>query len=372
MRVLLACPSYPPQDVTCGVGDYTRCLAEALARQGDQVTVLTSAAYRGPTTGGVLVLPLLDRRDARWWSVAGAQVINVQYTPDLYRSRPRIVGSPALARVSPGAPPIVVTFHTLVDGTLRSKSVVPWLLLTAAHCISASEEVTGLVDRHLPWLRRHVTEIPIGSNVTPVPVPDRAAERARWSLPADGPLLVHFGLVYPGKGLETLLEALAIVRRRGVVAHLAVAGDTREDQRPYRAALEARASRLGVTGAVTWTGRRSAEEVSRLLGIADVYVVPYDDGASIRRGSLMAGLAHRLPVVSTRSPVVSQYLRDGDNVALVAPRDAGALASTLLAVLHTPAERARLARGAAAVAERLAWPAIARATREVYARAAGR
>ena len=42
MRIVMVCPSYPPQDVTCGVGDYTRCLAEELVRQGEQVTVVTT------------------------------------------------------------------------------------------------------------------------------------------------------------------------------------------------------------------------------------------------------------------------------------------------------------------------------------------
>ena len=71
MRVLIACPSYPPQDVTCGVGDYTRCLAEELARQGEQVTVVASAAWRGPADGGVSVLPILDE-PAPWWRVVAA------------------------------------------------------------------------------------------------------------------------------------------------------------------------------------------------------------------------------------------------------------------------------------------------------------
>src|SRR5207245_11160530 len=88
VRVLIACPSYPPQDVTCGVGDYTRCLAEELVRQGEQVTVVASAAWRGPARGGVAVLPILDD-PAPWWRVVAADVVNLQYTPDLYRDRRR-------------------------------------------------------------------------------------------------------------------------------------------------------------------------------------------------------------------------------------------------------------------------------------------
>jgi len=82
----------------------------------------------------------------------------------------------------------------------------------------------------------------------------------------------------------------------------------------------------------------------------------------------VAGFAHGLPVVSTSPSVPSAYLRDGENVALVPPRDSAALAVRLGALLDSPAERGRLAEGARKLAARVAWPAIAEETRAVYRR----
>jgi len=360
VRVLIACPSYPPQAVTCGVGDYTRCLAEELARQGEQVTVVASAAWRGPARGGVAVLPILDDA-APWWRVVAADVVNLQYAPDLYRHRRRALRATF-------STPAVVTVHTLLDATLGSRAAALWLLTSARHVVAANEEVTAMVRRRLRWLARRLTEIPIGSNIAVAPGGDPLATRAALGVPARAPLLAHFGLVYPGKGMETLLEALAMLRRARPEACLVVIGDTRESERAYRAGLEALALRLGVAAAVTWTGRRTDEDVSRILAAADVFVAPFDGGASIRRGSLMAGLAHGLPVVSTSPAAPSAYLRDADNVALVPPRDAAALAARLAALLASSAERARLAQGARKLAARVAWPAIAEETRAVYRR----
>jgi glycosyltransferase involved in cell wall biosynthesis len=94
--------------------------------------------------------------------------------------------------------------------------------------------------------------------------------------------------------------------------------------------------------------------------------VPFDDGASIRRGSLMAGLVQAVPVLSTTPAVPSAYLGDG-NLALVPPRDAEALARRIRRLLDDPGEAGRLAAAAGALADRFTWPAIARATRAVYA-----
>lgn len=372
LRVLLVCPSYQPQDVTCGVGDYTRCLAEELARQGDDVTVLTSPAYRGDPRDPVLVRPVLDGGAASGWGrwAGAADVINVQYTPDLYRGRLRAALPPMLRRLSRRHSGAVITFHTLLDGSLRSIVAVPRLLLATCHTISTNEEVTAMIRRRLPFLAARVTEIPIGSNIAVGACrdPDHAGVRASLGVALGAELLVHFGLVYPGKGLETLLEALAELRHHHPRAHLVVVGDTRGDDREYRRCLDALIEQRDLRSSVTWAGRRPSAEVSQIIHAADLFVVPYDGGATIRRGSLMAGLSHGCCVVSTTAPLPSAYLRDDDNISLVPPRDPRALAARLDRLLSNPRAAARIGAGARQLAERFSWAVIARETREVYRR----
>ncbi len=363
---MMVCPSYPPQAVTCGVGDYTRCLATELVRQGDTVSVITSGEWRGQASSqDVTVLPVFDDIPA-WWRVTPADVVHVQYAPDLYRRRGQLARLALCGRLG-AVPPVVVTFHTLLDGTPAGRARALWLLAMANAAISANEEVTAMVRRRLPaWLAGGLTEIPIGSNIAPAPVADRAAVLARLSLPANALLVAHFGLVYPGKGLETLLDALTQVRRRHPRAHLVIVGDIREEDRAYRAGLQARVERLGLRSVVVWTGRMTDADASGVLSAADLFVVPFDEGASIRRGSLMAGLAHGCPVISTLPARPSAWLRDGEALALVVPRDVPALAERMVALLDAPAERRRLAAAACTLAERFAWPAIAAHTREIY------
>ncbi|MFQ5960753.1 MAG: glycosyltransferase family 4 protein, partial [Candidatus Methylomirabilales bacterium] len=377
VRVLMVCPSYPPQEVTCGVGDYTRCLVEELTRQGEDVSVLCSSQYLGTAQGPVHVLPLVRRwtldqalRLSFSQAMPRGEILHLQYTPHLYGRGAGFKLLPLLTRLRVRGPATVVTFHTLTAGSGWSRVWAMLLLASAHHSISANEEVTTTVRRRLPRLSRRLTEIPIGANVPVAPLHGMAHEAGRRLLgvPPDIPLLVHFGLVYAGKGLETMFAALPDLLRFQPGIRLVIVGDTRPDSQGYRATLDALAVRLGIAHATIWAGRRCGEEVSQILQAADLFVVPYDDGISIRRGSLMAGLAHSLPVVSTTSSLASAYLRDGDNITLVPPRNPQALSARIASLLCAPDEAARLGQGARKLADRFTWPVIARETRELYAR----
>lgn len=378
MKVLMVCPSYPPQDATCGVGDYTRCLSEELARQGVAVTVATSVTYRGETDGAVTVLPTVRRWTAAGaWNLAGlagrsgADVLHLQYAPDLYGTGSGFVLCPAWARLRARGAATMVTFHSLTGPSLWSRAAALLLLASARHCISANEEVSAMIRRRTPALWKRCSEIPIGSNVhvEPAVTPgEQPAERRRLDLPATGPLVVFFGMVYPGKGLETLVDAWAHVIRRRPDARLVIAGDTRPDDESHRRFLEERAARLSVQASVIWTGRRPAGDVSRLLHMASVFVAPFDGGLSIRHGSLMAGLAHGLPIVSTVAPLPSAHLKDGEQVILVPPRDPEALAGRIEFLLASPQEARRLGKAAAEAAVRFSWTGIAEQTHRLYAR----
>jgi glycosyltransferase involved in cell wall biosynthesis len=114
--------------------------------------------------------------------------------------------------------------------------------------------------------------------------------------------------------------------------------------------------------------------VSANLLASDICVLPYRDGASFRRGSFMAALAHGLPIVTTmanspsyilHSPF-SPRLRDGENVLLVPPDDAAALAEAIAHLADTPELRQRLGQGAKEMSKAFGWDSIAEKTLEVY------
>ena len=134
---------------------------------------------------------------------------------------------------------------------------------------------------------------------------------------------------------------------------------------------DAQIERLGLASIIHRTGYLEDEAVSAYLSAADALALPFADGASYRRGTLMAALQHGSPVVTTTPAVPVPTFRDGENMRLVPPGDAAALAAALRHLYETPEERARLRMGAAALAQQFEWPQIARATADFFARVLG-
>ena len=115
-----------------------------------------------------------------------------------------------------------------------------------------------------------------------------------------------------------------------------------------------------------WTGYLEPPGVSASFAAADICVLPYRDGASFRRGSFMAALAHGMPIVSTHPQVALPELVHGENVWLCPPRDAEALSEALVRLAADDLLRQRLGAGALALSKQFDWRLIAAHTLEVY------
>ncbi len=375
MKVCMLCPTYPPNAVPCGVGDYTYELSGQLAALGLSVTVVASTAHRPGTDAAVTVIPFATQWDLR--SVYALvrklrreefDVVNMQYTPELFGRLPWIKWLPAAMAVRRG-PPVIVTVHTLVGGYLSAKVLAPLLVGASRRIICPNEEVSGLISRYLPFARNRIREIPIGSNI-PGPSADpegtRRSVRAEFGLGADSVILSHFGFAYAGKGIETLLAAAERLHAAGIKFMLLMVGGAWPGADAYYQGLQARCRGTGLAKNVVWLGHCDRARVAGLLEASDIYVVPYEDGISTRRGTLLAGLVHNLPVVSTYPSRPSGRFRDGENVVLVPPGDPGALARALGMLIASPELRQKIRCGARALAEEFSWPHIAADTVAVY------
>lgn len=189
-------------------------------------------------------------------------------------------------------------------------------------------------------------------------VPDgvRLSPSRRFVPPLDhdgAPLIVYAGHLYPWKGVDTLLDALALVS--GLDARI-VGGHPAE---PDLGRLTARADALGLSDRVRFTGHVAPGDVGAHLAAADVIVLPNSQSAISARYTsplkLFEALAAGRAIVASHLPALAEVLTDGQNALLVAPDDAAALAAALARLVADPSLAHRLARAAYDAAPAYTW-----------------
>jgi glycosyltransferase involved in cell wall biosynthesis len=357
-----------------GVGAFTHILAGEMVAQGHEVLVYTRNGAVGtnprihvtPVVGGWGVGSVMGA--ARWARDYQLDVVNVQYQTAAYGMSPMIHFLPDALRPIP----VITTFHDLRYPYLFPKAgrLRDWIVKRLANA-STGVIVTNHEDaQHLTHPRGLL--IPIGSNISRVENIDKAAYRAQAGALPDDFLIVFFGLINRSKGLDTLLESLARLRDEGVPAHLAIVGGGAGSSDPTNVEtmreIDALIARLNLSTLVKQTGYLDDPTVSGFLSAADVVALPFADGASYRRGSLMAALEHGCATVTTTPQVAIPSFTDGANLCLVPPGDPAALANALRHLYASPDERATLCAGALELGKRFNWAEIARTTLDWYQR----
>ncbi len=363
--LLLVSGEYPPD--TGGVADYTARLREALGRRGLHAEVFTRSRADGARQGGwgpgaVLSIARHAPRGA---------VVHLQYQAAAYDLRGEICLLPLLLRAARRDVRSVTTFHDArvpyvfpKAGPLRRQALM--LLARSSHAVVAADP-SDLAVLGGPSPRHH--QIPIGSNVACLPPAgyDRDDFRTRLGL-RNGDLAVgYFGFRNASKGLETLLHAFEQVLQRQPSARLFLLGGRTgaSDVTDYETAAAFEQHLRALAGHVVATGHLPPEDLSAHLLALDVALLPYADGASPRRGSLLACAEHELPIVTTSGPGLVPLLADA--VMALRPDDPTALARAVLAVGSDAGLRQRLRAGSRRVAGAASWDHIAARHAEVYA-----
>ncbi|MDQ3912317.1 MAG: glycosyltransferase [Actinomycetota bacterium] len=401
-RIVMVAGTYQPE--RCGMAHYTERLRFVLGARGISSIVLTTKEaaqaskdpdVRGAVRGwGIAELPALVRAVVR--AAHEADAIHVQHAAGTYGFKRAVFFLPPLLRAAGCHTPLVTTVHEYgwweweprgvpkrvletikIWGQRRGR----WdredgFLLTGSDAlITTNTHAEAAITQRLPWLSSHLHRIPLASNVDRSSV--RCAEargkaRSRFGWPSDAQLIAYFGFLHPVKGIETLLKAYRRAFESRPEARLLLIGGVEslalrdEESTWYWKKLKALTTELGLEGFVAMTGYVPEEDASRLLSAADIGVLPFNEGVTLKSGTLLTLFAHGLPVVATRPEPPEPDLVDGEIVKLVQRRDVTGLTSALLGLLTDASLRVRLGKAGRVYAWELTWPSIAARHVEVY------
>lgn len=175
------------------------------------------------------------------------------------------------------------------------------------------------------------------------PWPARGGLRRAAGPEDDAPVVGYVGRLAPGKGIDTLIEAMALLRRDGGPrARLFIVGDDPSRGGACGSALRRHAARLGLGGSAHFFGW--VEDAAAAGADFDLQVVP--SHAEPSGLTTLEGMAHGHAIIATAAGGSPELIRDGREGLLVPPGDPVALAARLARLLGDPELRARL--GAAA------------------------
>jgi polysaccharide biosynthesis protein PslF len=347
--------TYPP--TPCGLATFSAALARGLEANGAAVGVVRLAD--GETSSDARVLTEMDNGVPA--SLAGASVtLNgcdlaiVQHDYGLYGGADGEEVIDILHRLT--VPSIVVAHTVLLEPTDHQRKVLEAIAEAASVVVVMTMTARRRLCSRFAVDPLKVTMIPHGA-VTPPP--QRPAHRR------GRPLLLTWGLLGPGKGIESAIDAMVDLKDLVPPPRYVVAGSTHpkvlsSEGEAYRDMLMARAQSRGLASSVTFDpAYRDLRSLTTLIQDASVVVLPYDSRDQVTSGVLVDAIAAGTPVVATAFPHAVELLSSGAGT-VVPHGDAKALGAALRLFLTEPGRAATMAREAARIAPGFGWPAIGR------------
>jgi glycosyltransferase involved in cell wall biosynthesis len=357
--------TYPPTQ--CGLATFTASLFGELVRgSGDDglVVRLVETPQRRPAPEVKAQLVAGDSVSMRSATAAlnGCDVAIVQHEFGIYGGPD---GSEVLQFLDMLQIPCVVIIHTvLTTPTAHQRAVLEAVLAKADAVVvmSATARDRLAVGYAVDMGTVHV--IPHGT-------PDAHARAVSAPMFRTGqPMVLSWGLLGPGKGIEWGIEAFASLTGLEPAPRYVIAGQTHpkvlaREGEAYRMRLNAQVRRLGLGASVQFEGHyRDAMSLAALVRQANVVLLPYDSTEQVTSGVLIEAVAAGKPVVATRFPHAVELLGGGAGL-LVPHQDPSALADALRTVLTRADLAAGMACAAAATAEQARWPAVAARYRDI-------
>jgi glycosyltransferase involved in cell wall biosynthesis len=237
--------------------------------------------------------------------------------------------------------------HLLQDYELK---VVPLHLELCRIVIATSERI-----------RSELLEIAPGTDPARVLVKPNGIDSERFPFveraqPTNGEpfRLVCVSRIEPKKGLLDLVEAVHLLRERGlaVQAHIVGAADEWSPaSRQYKQDLDGRISELDLWGSVHLEGRQNGEGVLRFLNLSHLFVAPFvETEAGDKDGiptAMLEAMATGIPVVATDAGSIPEVIQSGRNGLVLPQRQPVAIADAIESLLRDPERQYDLGRSGA-------------------------
>jgi glycosyltransferase involved in cell wall biosynthesis len=348
--------TYPP--TACGLATFTAALSNALIENGATAGVVRVAdgpsTRRDPMVVGELANDVHESVERAIEMLSEGDVAIVQHEYGLYGG---IDGDEVLTVMRGLTVPVIAVLHTvLLEPTDHQRQVLEAVVDIAAGVVVMSESARARLRDGYDIDESKVATIAHGADTRALAQPPAYGAR---------PTLLTWGLLGAGKGIEWMIDAMAMLKDLRPRPRYLIAGRTHpkvaalEGDR-YRDMLVRRAWERGVPSSVTFDDTyRDVTSLTRLIQQAAVVVLPYDSRDQVTSGVLVDAIAARRPVVATAFPHAVELLSSGAGI-VVPHGNPEALAHALRLVLTDPDVADEMTEEAGRLSPELSWSSVAR------------
>jgi len=371
-RAVALIGTYVPR--RCGIATFTADLLTHLAQESDELEFWALAMndvpegydYPPEVHFEINEKSLADYRlAADFLNINQVNAVCVQHEYGIYGG-PQ--GSHLLDLLRRLRMPIITTLHTVLQNPNDGqRAVLLELARLSDRLVVMSHKAIELLQSVYDVDPARVVMIPHG--IPDLPFVDPNFYKDQFGVEGKKVILT-FGLVSPGKGLEYMIQALPEVVKHHPDAVYIVLGAThphvkRDQGEAYRLSLHRLARDLGVEDHVIFHNRFvDLEELCEFLGAADIYVTPYLNREQIVSGTLAYALGAGKAIISTPYWYAEEMLAEGRGI-LVPFRDPKALAEQVIYLLDNEVERHAMRKRAYTFARDMVWKQVARRYLEV-------
>jgi len=357
----------------CGVATFTYDLATNVGER--EIVALHPPGEPGPYPAEVRHRIRRDVQGdygyvAQALNDCGVDVVSVQYDPDIWGGDE---GSFVLDFVAPLDVPSVVTLHRVRrDASALQRRIVGELVERAGATIAMSRTAADVLARVYHLDRDRIDVVPYGVSHLPFVAPDTIKPKLGMQGKS---VIFSFGQLAPGKGFESVVEAMPAVIATYPSARYVILGASSPetiaaDGEAYRAGIEKRVAKLGLSEHVKFIDRFVGRvELCTWLEAADVFVAPSPQLDQTVSGPLSYAMGAGKAIVSTRSAYAGEQL-GGDRGKFVDSGTPEEYAQAILGLLGDPDSRAAMGKRVYDHSRAMVWWEVGRRYRDIFDRAA--
>lgn len=265
--------------------------------------------------------------------------------------------------------PVVTTMHTVLQCPSSGQLVITKhiaqlsdrLVVMSHRAQQILQEIYGIPPAKIAMIPHGIPDIPF---VDPNYYKDQYGVEGRK-------VILTFGLISPGKGIETMIDALPKVVKRHPEAVYIVLGAThpnikKEQGEAYRLSLQRRGRELGVGAHLIFHNRYvTLKELCEFLGAADIYVTPYLNREQVVSGTLAYALGSGKATVSTPYWYAEEMLAEGRG-RIVPFQNPGALAEQVNDLFTQEVERHAMRKRAYTFCREMVWKEVSRRYLQIF------